>query len=154
MPIAVDPNSTYDYVLEGDRDKEKPPSFTVKYLVCSKWKEVAMLHDEFKAADGVGEQLDAAAKTIKIALAGWKNMPNFEGTGMMDYNPDVILDLLTLTELTELMRAILHQSIEPDDKKKLESPSDSNTEEFAQAAKDTLNAETSPPKPNQSPTPQ
>jgi len=132
MPLTCDPDSTYDVVLEIDKDKEpdKQPKFIFQYLTGRKWKEVANLSDAFDEAKGGAAMLDLAFDTIKVALIGWKNLTNSKGEDI-PFNLNELDNILTMTEATELMQAAVSQNVTVEDKKKLESQSDSSTEQSA-----------------------
>jgi hypothetical protein len=132
MPLTCNPDSTYDVVLECDKHKEpdNQPAFVFQYLTGRKWKEVANLSDSFESASGGAAMLDLAFDTIKIALVGWKNLTNSKGEEI-PFNLNELDNILTMTEATELMQAAVSQNVTVDDKKKLESQSDSSTEQSA-----------------------
>ena len=133
MPLTCNPDSTYDIVLEVDKDKEsdKQSVFIFQYLTGRRWKEVANLSDSFEDAKGGAAMLDLAFKLIKVGLIGWKNLTNPKGDEI-PFDLDELDDILTMSEATEMMQAVVSQGVTVEDKKKLESQSDSNTERSAE----------------------
>jgi len=133
MPLMCDPESTFDYVLETDRQKPKEhrPVFVITYLSGRKWKEIARLNDDFDESDDSCAMLDMAYKMLKVGLVNWKNLTGPKGE-VIPFDLDKLEDILTMNETIELMRAITSQGVTVDDKKKLESQSGSNTEQSAQ----------------------
>jgi len=132
MPLTCNPDSTYDIVLSTDKDKEPAdqPAFVFQYLTGRKWKQVANLSDEFESANSGADMLDLAFDAIKISLIGWKNLTDPQGNEI-PFDLSILDDILTMTEATELMQAVVSQNVTVDDKKKLESQSGSNMEPSA-----------------------
>ena len=147
MPIANDPAAHYDYILEGDRDKDPAPVFVLRHLTCRQWHRAIELEGEFKQAHGVGEQLETGYKVVGLGLGGWRDMTGADGEAI-PFDLEALPDLVTLGELTELMQAVLAQAIDPEDKKKSESPSPSNTAESATTAPAPESVETDQPQPS------
>ena len=136
MPLATHPNATYEFVLSTDSHlpKDKQPIFIFRYLSVLEWGEIAKLNDRFEKAKDAAEMMDLAAKVILKTLSGWRNMIAPSGKEI-PYEPEKLKSMVTLQEITELMAAAVEQRPSFDDKKKLDSPSDSSTELSAKTAK-------------------
>lgn len=74
MPLALDPNATWKFVLPTDRDKPEPPAFVFRHLTGRQWvaldARLRELGEMDRGADGFTAQLDE----IRRHLAGWENM--------------------------------------------------------------------------------
>lgn len=140
MPLVLEPDSTYEYVLSNDagKPKEKQPTFIFKYLSSRKWRELARLSDKFDkdtAGDEGDAAMDAVFEAIKMALVGWRNMTWPDGKEV-EFDPDKLEDILMPDEAIELMQAAVSQLPTAEDKKKLDSRSTSSTDRSARTAKD------------------
>jgi hypothetical protein len=135
MSLAADPNQTYEYVLESDRKMpvEKQPVFIFKYLTARKWKTLISCRDKIKAATTVMEITEQALEIIKLNLIGWKNVIAADGSNM-EFSLEKIEDILSPDDIYELMTAENKQSLNSEDKKKLDSPSPSDTDSSAKDA--------------------
>jgi len=120
MPIAINPDSTFKYVLFSDRGKENKPAFILRYLTSRQWRKIAKMSEDFETSGGAEKVLDKALDVIKSCLVGWENMS-------IEFNFDKIEDILVPVEITELMQAAISQMPTVEDKKKLDSQSPSDT---------------------------
>jgi len=123
MPILTDPRAKIEYILKSDRDRPANDQgvFIFKILTAALWKKVAAHSDAFDKSQTGAETLDCAIAVIKEVLVGWRNLK-------LDFDLNKIEELLTPAEITELMQAsIAQQIITVEDKKKLDSPSPSDT---------------------------
>jgi len=117
MPIALDPDQTFKYVLESDRGKENPPAFRFRYLTSREWKQLTRLNDALiESADGA-DAMGKVEDAVRVALVGWENM------GDHGYDPDKLEDIINPAEGRELLFAIA-ETIEPtgEDLGKSQSP--------------------------------
>jgi len=151
MPLVLEPNATYEYVLDCDKEKpaDKQPTFIFKYLSSREWKTAAKLSDKFdkkldSAKDGeIGDvAVDAVFEAIKIPLTGWRNMTMPDGREI-EFAAEKLEDILTPSEAMELMRAAIDQLPSAKDKKKFDLPSTSSMGRSARRAKDRKIAKTS-----------
>lgn len=133
MPLVCEPNATFDYVLECDRDKplESRPTFVFRYLNCRKWRELAAISDSLGSGKSGPEVMDICLKVITEIITDWRNITDANGQEL-PYNPDNLADILTMSEVQEMMLAgITQQSVSDEDKKKSESQSVSKLEPSA-----------------------
>ena len=75
MPLALDPNATWRFVLPTDRGvAENTPAFIFRHLTGRQWTALDArlrgLSEMDRGADGFAAQLDE----VKKYLAGWENM--------------------------------------------------------------------------------
>ncbi len=134
MPVAVDPNQTIKIVLERDMEKLMPPAFLYKPLTSRQWRQVAGLNDIIEDMDGAGQLMDQMAACVKIGLVGWEHMTDIETGTPVEFDPDKIEDVTLMPDLQEIIaQRTTYFSFE--DKKKLSSPSDSETATSASDAK-------------------
>lgn len=135
MPLILNPDSTYDVVLSTDRDKPagEQPVFVFQYLSGRKWKKIAELSDAFDDSKNSFDTINLAFDAIRVGLTGWRNMIDPSGTEI-PYDPKLLDEILTPDEAVELMQAAVSQGPSLEDKKKLDLPSDSDTEKSVEAA--------------------
>lgn len=135
MSLAADPNQKFEYVLKSDREleKEKQPVFEFRYLTVRLWRKMVTLSNEFAAAKGSAEIVDAAVNINREILAGWKNVKDANGNEIT-FDIEKLEDILVPGDITELAGAGLLQSADSEDKKKLDSPSPSDSDSSAKDA--------------------
>ena len=134
MPLILDPESTFEVVLDYDKkkDKENQPVFVFEYLSARQWKKLAELNDKFFSftKEKADDALDVPFEAIRLTIAGWQNLKDPEGEPI-DFDTEKLEDILTTAEAIELMIAATQQTPNIEDKKKLDSPSDSSTKQSA-----------------------
>lgn len=137
MPLATNPNATYELVLSTDAElpKEKQPVFIFRYLNITEWEKIAKLNDEFETSTEASQMIDLAFKVIEKTLCGWRNMKPPSGNEI-NFNFKKLKDMVTLAEATELMQAAVSQRPTVADKKKLDSQSESNTDKSVKTVKE------------------
>lgn len=108
--IAIDPKHEIEIVLSSDegRPADERPTFIGHYLTC---REHLQFERELAAAIEVGEKgdtealLTGLAHALRLVLCGWRNVRDRSGAPVA-YDPERLLDILTIGELYELMRAV------------------------------------------------
>jgi hypothetical protein len=110
MPIALDTNEKYRYVLSTDRSKpaDKQPALIFHYPTCREVRQIANKFDEAEAAKTVGEGIDMRCEAIKIILCGWENFTDRDGSPI-PYDPAKIDEVLSDTDFTELNARLLRE---------------------------------------------
>jgi len=150
MPVALDPNETYSYVICTDRLKavERRPTLIFHFPTGRDQKKIALLFDESDKAETAEEMIELRCDAVRVILAGWKNFTGRDGNDI-PYNPEMLDAVLSDNDLTELNARLLREmSFAEMDKKKLAFSALSN---LAVSAKDAPAANASPsPKPNPS----
>jgi len=151
MPIGTSPNSTFPYILESDRDRDNPPTFICKYFSVKESKQFYKLHKKQEAAgDDVDKLFDIFIEIIVLGLVGWENMDPIGKVETIfpadkEELSDLLMELLTVDEVTDLMGVIIDHGVNQEDKKKLDLPLVSDTAVSAKTAKALINAPISPP---------
>jgi len=136
MSLAADPNQTIEIVLQSDKNlpPETQPVFYFKYLTCRKWKAFLALREKMKDVKTVAEVVDVAIEILSLNLCGWKNVVAADGT-KVEFSLDKIEDILSPDDIYDLMTVEKEQqTLSADDKKKLDSPSQSDTDSSAESA--------------------
>ncbi len=136
MPLALEPNETFEIILESDKDKprETQPRFIYQYLTCRQWRQIARVQDEIeqqKDADAIMDKIFSAATTN---LIGWVNMVHPQ-SGPIPFDANKLEDLVGLAEAQELIVKLISQRPSPEDKKKLDLQPGSDTEVSVKGAK-------------------
>ena len=114
MPIFLEPDQSFDIVL--DSDAEKPVASRPVFVARSQsmrgqrkiMEAIDMLH-----ADGVtvSQVFDAAVEQLKRVLVDWRNMGR-------EYTADAIEDVLSYNESIELLRKVAYNQRMSGDEKK------------------------------------
>lgn len=136
MPIATDPQQTFNIVLEFDEDKpaETRPTFICRYLTARQWKQIARLQDEIDEASRGDVALDKILDALTMSVAGWRNMTDTDGREI-PFDLSGLDALLTMGEVMELFQKILtgQKPTETDEKKSV-SQSHISSDESAKPA--------------------
>ena len=148
MPLPLDPNETFEAVLEHDLAKPETerPTFLFRYMSLRAFRETSWLADDDKriAALSMIELLAALLDVIRSKLAGWRNMG-------IEFDPSRLDELITYREAWQLyFLARTGSRLSVPEKNSSGSGSPSSSEESAKAASP-ASAQTSPaPKPRPS----
>ena len=141
MPLAIDPNETFELVLESDKDKprESQPRFIYRHLTCRQWMNVAKFRDNLEILKGnkatLDDMVDKVKETATTNLIGWVNMIGPDGM-MIPFDLAKFEDIIGLDEANELIIRLEEHRLMPKHKKKLDSQSASGTVESVKDAKD------------------
>lgn len=137
MPLALDPQATFEVVLEYDAGKppEARPCFVCRALSARVWRSLASAADEVdrlrEEKAGGGQALDVVFDKLQSAVVGWHRMVDVEGFEV-PFAPESLDLVLTISEAWELLFKILGQSrASGTDLKNSESPSPIDTESSA-----------------------
>jgi hypothetical protein len=135
MSLAADPKATYSHVLFSDRElaQDKQPVFSFRYLTSRQCKELDKSREEFDKAKIGEEVVMAAVKVLIKTLTGWKNVKDGDNN-IIEFDIAKIEDVASPAELAELVMMAVSQRPTPEDKKKLESPSPSGSDNSAKTA--------------------
>ena len=144
MPLACDPHAAVRVILSTDRDKPNPPTLLYRHLSYRQWIELQHLQDTLSGADA-DQVICAQLDWLKRGLVGWERMPDPEAPERcLPFDADRIADLVTMYEVQEILQARLIAGVPSlEDKKKLPSPSASDTKPSVAAVADTTDAATS-----------
>lgn len=143
MPLILDPEATFEVVLDYDKKKDKKvrPVFVFKYLSARQWKKLAEIHDNFIEWSKIGTDsiLNHTFEGLRMVMVDWRNMKTAKGESI-EFDMEKLEDMLTPSEADELLIAAVQQAPSVEDKKKLDLPSDSSTEQSARPAKESQTA--------------
>ncbi len=133
MPIATDPTQRIRIILEADKDKKPQPAFIYTPLTVRQFRIVSEVNDRLAGISDLNQMMDRITECVKIGLVDWENIQNpMDGTPVK-FDVACLEDILTMPEMQEMIaQRTTYFSFE--DKKKLPSPSDSDTEKSANAA--------------------
>jgi hypothetical protein len=135
MPLAADPNATQRIVLAGDENKNPQPAFIYRVLTYRKWAKLQAMMDNLK-----NESADAAIRSQFDALAegliGWEHIVDPETGQPAAFDAARMPDIVTMFEAQEILMKRLQLALPSvEDKKKLPSPSASDTESSVRDAR-------------------
>jgi hypothetical protein len=115
MPIALEPGLTFEVWLDSDAEKpiESRPRFIVKTQSLRQQREIHRVIDMIFEPDAqVDNVFDSAVECVFRSCVGWKCMGDFE------FNADSIEDVMSFSEIRELLRKIAaNQRMSADEKK-------------------------------------
>jgi len=136
MPRALDPDAVFALVLDSDADKppESRPAFLYRPVTGREWRRLALIGDDIEGAASGVAALDALFASLRVGLAGWRNMRDPAGNEI-PFDPAELDALLDPREANELLFKLLESvSVSGDDAKKYGSRSRSGTEDSAATA--------------------
>ncbi len=148
MPIALDPDETFDVVLKTDQSKPagKRPTFMFRHLTTRALRKAKKFLTDQAAvnASTFDEIMNALSQTINSHLDRWRNID-------APITDPELEDLCTRDELWELYYAMLMGgSLSAEEKKTLDLPSPANGAKSAEipVAATLPSAEIAPARPN------
>lgn len=118
MPIALEPNQSFDVVLPSDKDKpaESRPTFIARTQSMRGQRQTLKAIDD--SVDTKNEDLThelmfkIVLDELERVLVGWRNM------GERDFSRDALEDVLSFREARELLMMVAHnQAVQPEEKK-------------------------------------
>lgn len=103
MPLALNPDLTFDLSLESDKamPARTRPAFVCRHLTGRAWQKVTQITDAIDEADTGSLALDKIVEALSTGMVGWKNM------GGLKFGPGGLLDVLTPQEMNELLGKML-----------------------------------------------
>ena len=112
MPILSDPNSTFDVVLERDKDKLPTPTFVARCQSMRGQLKICSVIDLLTVPDtDTAVLFTKTIEALQEVFVGWKNMPT-------EYSPEALIDCVNYSEARELLRSVLYGSqLGPEEKK-------------------------------------
>jgi hypothetical protein len=144
MPLAADPTATHRIVLLADRDKAPQPAFVYRYLSYRQWIALSQFQEGLAAMDAA-DAIRQQEHWLTAGLVGWEHICCPDTGQPLPFDPQRLLDVITITEAQELIgQRMLSNIPDLETKKKLSSPSDCGTESSAKAAGGSPDARTSP----------
>jgi hypothetical protein len=139
MPLALDPDATFDLVLATDQERpeESRPSFIFRFMANRHWKELAHVADHLDelGVQGIDAVLGRMEDVLKLGLVGWKNMVDPATRKVIPYDPQDFDRLVTPAEMSELMySALARMGPSVGEKKASGSPSPNSSDRSARTA--------------------
>jgi hypothetical protein len=115
MPVFLEPNIVFPIVLDCDKDKppETRPTFFAKSQSMRGQTEIASRLDELTDRNKTLAELfsDTVDEAMKV-ITGWENMGGYE------FSKDSMIEVLTYSEVRELIRKVMsNQHVKPEEKK-------------------------------------
>jgi len=136
MPLALDPEATFDFWLESDKDKpaERRPTFIFKHLSLRQTRAAAGPIDAVSTTADTGGTIAALCDGVRAGLVGWRGMTGRDGNDI-PYDPARLDEIITAREAWELwFGAATGRSPNEADLKNSESPSHSSSANSAKGA--------------------
>lgn len=148
MPLATNPDAFFTVVLESDRHlpEAEQPKFIYKYLTGREWQAVAHIQDTLEDVEDSSQLCDKIFDAAATKLVGWTNICDVNGAPIL-FDPKKMPEFLGILEAQELIKRLMSQHPDLDDKKKFDSASPSGTGKSAKPAKAGKNAKTNPAPP-------
>lgn len=125
MPLASDPDATFEFSLELDKDKPPAsrPVFICRFMSSRKRREYVRLRSEMMIAlttpsDDAGRRaFELAVQAIRLVVVDWRNFywpPGFTdikganiGGQQAMFTDDAVTDILTDMEIAELLGSLI-----------------------------------------------
>ena len=121
MPIALDPNETFCYVLSTDRLKpeEERPTLVFYFPTAREVRQIGRAFERaMKDTKNVEEWIEERCNALRIILADWKNFRARDGQPVA-FDPEMLDAVLSDGDLTELEARLLKEmALAETDKKK------------------------------------
>jgi hypothetical protein len=131
VPIACDPNATYEFVLKSDQEKPEPrATFIFRHLVMRQkriYRKLEQRKDNELRDLGADQVIEKLYECLAQVLVGWRDLKDAAGAAVAfpsaeakSPKPEALQslldDLLTEGELWELYWAAIHELSESDRK--------------------------------------
>lgn len=119
MPIAMDKDGIFEYVLATDRKKPKAsrPTFCFRPQTMRQWQQLCRETDKIDDDKITGvEAIDLLCNMISKSMSSWKNMTDVAGK-VIRFNKKRLADIISMPEAHELIEAIKNQGVTVDDEK-------------------------------------
>ncbi len=170
MPLAMNPNESFKYVLVSDRQvaESVQPYFELRFMSVKDWLAITKIAELIDAPEKIEQieqaqeskeakravaiekakegfvKFDDCVKVLTDAVIGWGNMTDRSGEEI-PFDIEKLTELLCLKELYELFGAFQKQGIEAKDLKNSDTPSDSDSAASAISAEDPGDAQSEKP---------
>ncbi len=132
MPLALDPNQTFEIVLDCDQGRTPTPAFVFRFLSCRDFVALdACRRSGVEAVIGDDQPRQATARELARHLVDWRGMGDakYPAAGTIDEKAAALLGLVNHLELYELAHDLcLGSQLGPDSLKKSSPPSGTSSE--------------------------
>jgi len=146
MPLATNPKATFEVVLDGDRElrEDERPAFTYRHLTGLQQIELAEIMDSLENSPSGRNAIERIFEAAAIGLVGWRNVRD-EQAAPVSFDAKKLIRIMGFGEAMELARKVfLAQLVSAEDKKKLDSSSESDMEKSVKTAEESKDAPTGP----------
>jgi hypothetical protein len=110
MPKLLDPDCTFDAVLQSDKTKPNPPAFVFRALSVRRFNAIVDAYERIDNIESESGKMDVIINGLKSGLVEMKNMDK--------RTVEDLDDILTISEAVELLEYMLAgQQIGGDDAK-------------------------------------
>ena len=111
MPLALDPNATFEIWLDSDADVPAAtrPVFVCRHMNDRALKSLASAQDRINAAVGA-DRVDLMHDELRKGLVGWRNMIDPQTKKAIPFDPERTLDVLNANEVVELVEKMANQA--------------------------------------------
>ncbi len=118
MPIALEPNQSFDVVLPSDKDKpaESRPTFIARTQSMRGQRQILKALDD--SVDSSNDELTydlmftIIVDQLARVLVGWRNM------GGLEFSREALEDVLSFSEARQLLSLVAHnQAVQHEEKK-------------------------------------
>ena len=137
MPKALDPEATFDVVLESDRDKPaaERPTFVYRQLTGRQWHALATMNDSVTEEMTGPEAINLLYIAAATNLVGWRNMIDPKTKELIAFAPGELDRVVAPFEVEELLVRLLESGTPSSGEENgSESPSSSGTGSCADTA--------------------
>lgn len=114
MPILLEPDATFEIVLDSDKDKPTAsrPTFTAMAQSMRGQRQILEIVDLlYRESVTVDELFDKTLAKLREVIVGWKNMGK-------PFSVEALEDVLTFGEARALLSKVAYnQRMDPDEKK-------------------------------------
>ncbi|HUT61484.1 MAG TPA: hypothetical protein VNA25_26855 [Phycisphaerae bacterium] len=120
MPLALDPNATFEIWLDSDAavPAATRPVFVCRHMADGALKALAGMQDAINAADGM-ERIDLMHEELRKGLVGWRHMIDPQTKQAIAYEPAKTMEVLNAMEVVELIEKMAqHAQTTAADRKK------------------------------------
>ncbi len=148
MPIALDPNETFCYVLSTDRLKpeEERPTLVFYFPTAREVRQIGRAFEHaMKDTKNVEQWIEERCNALRIILADWQNFRARDGQPVA-FDPEMLDAVLSDGDLTELEARLLKEMgfAEADKKKFARSALSSSAGSAPNAAADSAAVQANP----------
>ena len=114
MPRALDPNDTFDVVLDSDKDKSPQPAFVFRAATGRQWRQMAVALES--PEPDIEKYCDILYDAARLTMVDWRNMES------IPFAAGSLEDIVSPIEVRELLRRALDQGeLDAEAKKNSES---------------------------------
>ena len=135
MPKAMDSNQRHRVVLACDMDKNPTPTFIYPFLTGRQQRQMLSIYESIDDGNAQADNISKAFDMASMFLRGWEHITHPDTGEPMEFDPKRLDEVCSVLEAMELsQRVMFGQTLDLMDKKKLDSPSESDTADSVKPA--------------------